>query len=280
MRKTKFVVALLLILVLAVTALSGCGAKEKDSSGDANTGGKEEKIVLKVGATPVPHAEILNEVKDDLAAEGITLEVIEFQDYVQPNLSLADGELDANFFQHIQYLESFNKDHNLNLVSAGGIHSEPMGIYSNLLKDLTELKNNAQVAIPNDPSNGRRALLLLQEAGLIKVDTSQEEATTRNITENPKNLKIVEMEAAMLPKVLDDVEIAVINTNYALDAGFNPMEDSLFMEGKDSPYVNIITVRSGDENKPAIQKLVKALTSEAMRTFILQKYEGAVVPDF
>lgn len=279
MKNLKAITKIILVLALIAVLVSGCGSKQAPN-GQNVTGGEEKPKVLKVGATPVPHAELLAEVKDDLAKEGITLEIVDYQDYVQPNLNLADGEIDANFFQHIQYLNSFNKDHNLTLVNAGGIHVEPMGIYSNKIKDIKEITAKAKVAIPNDPSNGGRSLLLLEKAGLIKLGSTEGDITPRSITENPQNLEIIEVEAAMLPKVLDDVQIAVINTNYALDAGFNPMEDALFIEGNDSPYVNIITTRSGEENDPAIKKLIEALTSEEMRTFILEKYEGAVVPAF
>lgn len=280
MTKLKFLVKFGLILALAVFALSGCGAKEGAKDGAKTGTPEQQQVVLKIGATPVPHAEILNAAKEALAKEGVTLKIVEFQDYVQPNLTLADKELDANFFQHIQYLNSFNKDHNLTLVSAGGIHVEPMGIYSRKIKALTEIKAGSKVAIPNDPSNGSRALLLLQKAGLIKLDPAKTEISKKNIIENPQKLQITELEAAMLPKVLDDVQFAVINTNYALDAGLNPTKDALFIEGKDSPYVNIITTRSGDEKSPAIQKLIKVLTSPEIKKFIEDKYKGAVVPAF
>lgn len=273
MGKIKKIVSLLLVGTLTVFALAGCGGKE--------TQGQSEQTILKVGASPVPHAEILNVAKELLAKEGIKLEIVEFQDYVQPNLALADGELDANYFQHVPYLESFSKEHNLKLTSVTGVHIEPMGVYSNKIKDINELKDGAQVAIPNDPTNGGRALLLLQSAGLIKLDPNAGlEATKNDIVENPKNLKVQELEAAMLPKVLDDVDIAVINTNYALDAGFNPTEDAIVIEGSDSPYVNVLVVRTGDENKEAIQKLAKALNSPEVKKFIEDKYKGAVVPAF
>jgi len=281
MTKFKLLSKVSLILTLAILLLSGCGAKE-DSKANEKAGNTQqpEQVTLKVGASPVPHAEILKAAKEALAKEGVNLQIVEFQDYVQPNLTLADKELDANFFQHIQYLNSFNKDHKLTLVSAAGIHVEPMGIYSKQIKTLTELKAGSKVAIPNDPSNGSRALLLLQQAGLLKLDPAQETISKKSITENPLKLQITELEAAMLPKVLDDVQFAVINTNYALDAGLNPTKDALTIEGKDSPYVNIIATRSGDEKNPAIQKLIKVLTSPEIKKFIEDKYQGAVVPAF
>lgn len=279
MNGLKKILAFLLITAVAAFALAGCGQKSADEGAAKEDTGSN--VVLKVGATPVPHAEILNSVKDTLAKEGVTLEVVEFQDYVQPNLALADGEIDANYFQHVPYLESFNKEHNLNLVSVVGVHVEPMGIYSQKIKDLSELKEGATIAVPNDPTNGGRALLLLQSAGLIKLKADAGiEATSKDIAENPKKLTITELEAAMLPKTLDDVDAAVINTNYALDAGLNPSKDALFIEGGDSPYVNVVVVKAGDEKKEAIQKLAKALTSPEVKKFIEDKYKGAVVPAF
>lgn len=281
MKKLKSIISVGLILVLAVLLLGGCGTKETAKEGEKpGTSGQQQQVTLKIGATPVPHAEILNAAKEALAKEGVTLQIVEFQDYVQPNLTLADKELDANFFQHIQYLNSFNKDHKLTLVSAAGIHAEPMGIYSRKIKALTEITAGSKIAIPNDPSNERRSLLLLQQAGLIKLDPAKEEISKKNIIENTKKLQITELEAAMLPKVLDDVQFAVINTNYALDAGLNPMKDALFIEGKDSPYVNIIATRSDNKDNPAIQKLIKVLTSPEIKKFIEDKYKGAVVPAF
>lgn len=280
MKKLKLITRFTFLLVLTVLLIAGCGTKDAAKEGEKPGTGQQEQVVLKVGATPVPHAEILAAAKDALAKEGVNLQIVEFQDYVQPNLTLADKELDANFFQHIQYLNSFNNDHKLTLVSAGGIHAEPMGVYSRKIKALTEITAGSKVAIPNDPSNGSRALLLLQEAGLIKLDPAKEEISKKNIIENPHKLDIAELEAAMLPKVLDDVQFAVINTNYALDAKLNPMKDALFIEGKDSPYVNIIAARSDNVNDPAIQKLVKVLTSPEIKKFIEDKYQGAVVPAF
>nr|WP_231036320.1 MetQ/NlpA family ABC transporter substrate-binding protein [Pectinatus sottacetonis] len=260
-----------------MAVFAGCGsnnqqAVKKDSSG---------KIILKVGATPVPHAEILEQVKPELAKEGIDLQIKEFNDYVQPNLALNDGELDANFFQHLPYLKNFDAEHNMQLVSAGGIHIEPMGVYSHKIKKINELKDGAEIAIPNDPTNGGRALLLLQQAGIIKLkDGVGVKATVQDITSNPKHIKIDEIEAAQLPRSLDDVDAAVINTNFAVQANLVPTKDALVIEGASSPYVNIIAVRKGDENKPAIKKLVKALQSEKIKKFIETKYKGAIIPAF
>ena len=237
--------------------------------------------MLKVGATAVPHAEILEQIKPELAKEGVDLQIIEFNDYVQPNLALNDGELDANFFQHQPYLDEFVAEHSVKLVSAGGVHIEPMGIYSKKVKALDELKDGALVAIPNDPTNGGRALILMAKAGIITLkDNNDIKATVQDVVANPKNIQFQEVEAAQLPRVLDDVDAAVINTNYAMQAGFVPASDALIIEDSTSPYVNIVAVREGDQEKPAIQKLMKALKSEAVKKFIEEKYKGAVVPAF
>jgi len=236
---------------------------------------------LTIGATQVPHAEILEVVKPMLAKEGVDLDIKVFSDYVQPNLQLADKELDANFFQHRPYLEAFNKDRGTHLVPVALVHIEPFGAYSKRIKNISELKDGATVAIPNDPSNGGRALLLLQKQGLLKLkDPSNILATPLDVAENPHKLKFRELEAAMLPRALDDVDLSLINTNYALEAGLVPTRDALFIEGSDSPYVNVVVTRQVDKNAPAVQKLVEALQSDAVKTFILEKYKGAVVPAF
>jgi len=236
---------------------------------------------LSVAATPVPHAELLEFVKPALAKEGVELDIKVFTDYVQPNVQVADGQLDANFFQHKPYMDSFNAERKTNLVSVGLVHVEPFGAYSSKIKSIDELKDGAQVALPNDPSNGARALLLLQKQGLIKLkDPSNILATARDIAENPKNLKFRELEAATLPRVLPDVDMALINTNYALEAGLNPVNDALFIEGEDSPYANLVATTEARKNDPAVQKLVKALQTDEVRNFIKEKYKGSIVPAF
>ncbi len=236
---------------------------------------------LSVAATPVPHAELLELVKPELAKDGLELDVLVFTDYVQPNLQVAEGKVDANFFQHKPYLNKFNAERKTDLVSVAQIHVEPFGVYSSKIKNLDELKEGAVVAIPNDASNGARALLLLQSAGIIKLkDPSNILATARDVVENPKKLKFKELEAATLPRVLPDVDVALINTNYALEAGFNPSEDALLIEGVDSPYANLLVTRADAEQDARIAKLVKALQSDAVREFIKEKYKGAVVPAF
>ncbi|AEC18572.1 exported protein [Pusillimonas sp. T7-7] len=236
---------------------------------------------LSVAATPVPHAELLELVKPVLAKEGVELDIKVFTDYVQPNQQVADGNIDVNFFQHQPYLDSFNKEHETKLVTVGLVHVEPFGAYSDKIKDIKDLKEGAQVALPNDPSNGARALLLLQKQGLIKLeDPSNILATSRDIVENPKKLKFRELEAATLPRVLPDVDLALINTNYALEAGLNPVKDALFIEGADSPYANIVVTTEAKKEDPAVKKLVQALNSDETRKFIEEKYKGAIVPAF
>ncbi len=263
-------------LVTAAAFVSGCGS-------NAPAGGTEitKNTVVTVAATPVPHSEILNEIKPLLAKEGIDLKIIEFTDYVKPNLALADKEVDATFHQHLPFLEKFNAEHNTNLVSAGNVHIEPMGVYSHKIKTLSDLPLKAKVAIPNDPSNGGRALLILQAAGLINLkDGGTVSSTVQDITDNPKQLQFSELDAAQVPRAIDDVDIAVINTNFALEAGLNPLKDSLFLEAKDSPYANILAIRAGDESRPEIQKLLKALQSPEVKKFIEDKYKGAILPSF
>jgi len=245
----------------------------------ASTAHAAEK--LSVAATPVPHAELLEFVKPALAKEGVELDIKVFTDYVQPNQQVADGHLDANFFQHKPYLDSFNAEHKTDLVSVGLVHVEPFGAYSTKIKSLDELKEGALIAIPNDPSNGARALLLLQKAGVITLkDPSNILATSRDIAENPKKLKFKELEAATLPRVLADVDVALINTNYALEAGLNPTKDALVIEGADSPYANLIAVAAKNKDDARVAKLVKALHSDEVKAFIKDKYKGSIVPAF
>ncbi|MDD1506262.1 MULTISPECIES: MetQ/NlpA family ABC transporter substrate-binding protein [unclassified Pseudomonas] len=236
---------------------------------------------LRVAASAVPHAEILNFVKPALAKEGVELDVKVFTDYVQPNVQVAEKRLDANFFQHQPYLDEFNKSRGTSLVSVGGVHVEPFGAYSSKIKDLKDLPQGANVVIPNDATNGGRALLLLQKAGVITLkDPTNILSTPKDIAENPKGIKVRELEAATLPRVLTQVDLALINTNYALEAKLNPTQDALAIEGSDSPYVNILVTREDNKDSPAVQKLVKALHSDEVKAFILEKYKGAVVPAF
>ena len=277
--KVKFLAAMTLAASLLLT---GCGGGSDQPAQKADDKSATKEVTLKIGATPVPHAELLEEIKPDLKEKGITLEVIEFNDYVQPNIALNDKELDANFFQHEPYLNDFIKEHkDVKLKNAGGVHIEPMGIYSKKIKDLKELADGATVSIPNDPTNGGRALLLMQKAGLLKLkDGVNEMATVQDIADNPKNLVIQEVEAAQLPRTLEDVDISIINTNFAMNADLNPMKDALFIEDKTSPYVNIIAVRDGDENREEIKTLLNTLKTDKVKKFIEEKYKGAIVPAF
>ena len=240
-------------------------------------------VVLKVAATAVPHAEILNHIKPALKKQGIELQVREFSDYVQPNAAVEDKLFDANFFQHQPYLDSYNKDRKSSLVAVPGgkIHVEPFGAYSRKIKNINELKEGASIAIPNDPSNGGRALLLLAKQGLIELkDPTSLTPTALDVVKNPKKLKFRELEAPLLPRALADVDLALINTNYAIEAKLNPTKDALFIEGKDSPYANIVAARKDRAGSPEIAKLVKALQSEDVKKFLQDKYQGAVVPAF
>ena len=316
MKKT---IALLLALVLAIGLLAGCGSSSNDTAAEAapeaeaaapeaeaaadepaeaadepaeaeaeaEEAAPAETVTIRVAASPTPHAEILAVAKEILAAQGIDLEIIEYTDYVQPNLVVDSGEVDANYFQHTPYLNTFNDEYGTDIVSAGLIHYEPFGIYAGKTASLDELQEGAQIIIPNDGSNETRALLLLQQEGLITladgVDASSN-ATKQDIVDNPLNLDIVEMEAAQLPLSLQDVDLGVINGNYALDAGLNAGTDALAIEDASGDaaqtYANLIGVKAGNENSDAIVALIAALQSDEVRTFIEDTYEGAVVPIF
>ena len=240
---------------------------------------------LKVAASPTPHAEILNVAKEVLAEQGIDLEVVEFSDYVQPNLVTESGEVDANYFQHTPYLDSFNEENGTHLVSVGAVHYEPFGIYPGKSDDLANIADGATIAVPNDTTNEARALQLLATQGLITVrDDAGLTATINDITENPHNIKFEEIEAAQLPRTVQDVDFAVINGNYALAAGFSVKNDALATEDASSEaaqtYANILAVKEGRENDPAIQALYAALTSDKVKDYINSTYDGAVVPIF
>ena len=270
------------ILLLAGLAFFGCGdegGKNEATSSSTDTP-QQEKVVLKVGATPVPHAEILEFIKPDLEAQGIDLQIVSFTDYITPNSALEDGSLDANFHQHKPFLDSIKADKGYKLEPIATIHVEPIGLYSNKFKSIDELGEGAVIGIPNDPSNGGRALLLLEAENLIKLkDSSNLNATELDIVENPKNLKIKPLEAALLPRTLDDVDAAVINGNYALQAGLSS-NDALILEGAQSPYANILVVQESRVNDENLQKLKNALQSQKVKDFIQEKYKGEIVPAF
>ncbi len=283
MRKEKLKKALALALTGAVIigAFAGCGAK-KDSSSDTK---KEETKKIVIGASPSPHADILKVAKKELKKEGYELEIKEYSDYVQPNTALESGDLDANYFQHKPYLDDFNKKKKTHLVSAGMIHYEPFGIFPGKTKTLKDLKKGATVAVPNDTTNEARALLLLQDQGLIKLkDGAGLTAKKKDIVENKKDLAIKEIEAAQIPRSLKDVDIAVVNGNYALQAGLKVNKDALATEDADSvgakTYGNIVAVKKGNEKLAATKALIKALKSDTVKKYINDKYDGAVVPLF
>ena len=236
---------------------------------------------ISVGVTPVPHGEVMEFVKPIVAKQGVDLKIVEFNDYVQPNLATDDGELDANYFQHRPYLEEFTKDHGINLIEVATVHIEPMGVYSKQIKKINELKGGAVIAIPNDPTNGGRALLLLNKAGVITLeDPTDITATVMDIKDNPKNIEIRELEAAQLPRALEDVDAAVINTNFAMQADLIPQRDAIVIEGADSPYVNILVANPDSAEKEDMKILIKAVQSEETKAFIEKQYKGAVLPAF
>jgi D-methionine transport system substrate-binding protein len=260
-----------LLLTAGLLSLAACGGKPAAS--DPNT--------LSVAATAIPHAEILDFVKPELAKQGLKLDVRVFNDYVQPNTQVAEGRIAVNYFETEPYLAEFNKSKGTHLVTIAGVHVEPFGAYSRKWKAIGQLPAGATVAIPNEPSNSGRALQLLAKAGLITLlDPKSTSTTPKDIVANPKNLKFRELEAATLPRVLDQVDLALINTNYALDAKLNPTRDALLIEGKDSPYVNFVVGPESARGDPRVQKLVAALRSPAVKAFIERKYQGAVLPAF
>ena len=281
--KKLWSIVLALTLCLSLAACGGNDSAAEDTAPEEDVATEEtaEPVTLNVAASPTPHAEILLECVDILAEQGITLNVNEYGDYIVPNTAVEEGDEDANYFQHVPYLDNFNAENGTHLVSVAGVHVEPMGIYAGMTASLEELADGATVAVPNDVTNEARALLLLEAQGLITLsEEAGLEATPKDIVENPKNLEFKELEAAMLPYVLTEVDIAVINVNYALQAGFYPVEDALAIENADSPYVNILVVKEGNEGNPAIAALIEALHSDAVRDFINEKYAGAVVPAF
>ncbi|MGN0969436.1 MAG: MetQ/NlpA family ABC transporter substrate-binding protein [Evtepia sp.] len=280
----KKILSLILALTMAV-GLAACGSAEAPA--EETTEGTEtgEAVTLRIAATSTPHAEILQQVVDILAEQNITLEITEYSDYVVPNTAVEEGDMDANYFQHTPYMDQFNEENGTHLVSVAKIHYEPMGIYPGMTASLEELPDGATIAVPNDVTNEARALLLLADLGIIEIDESAGlSATTNDITANPKNIQFKELEAAMLPQTVEEVDLSIINSNYALQGGLNPATDALASEDPDSDaaqtYANIIAVKEGNENNEAILALVKALQSDAVREYINETYSGAVVPMF
>ena len=278
MKKRSILTAI--IAGIVSIGLIGCGNSE-GSSNDSSSNGDDK--VIKVGVSPVPHEEIMEVAKPLLEAKWYTVEIVEFTDYVLPNTALESGEIDANYFQHIAYLNSFNADNGTHLTYTAEIHLEPMGAFSKKYKTVDEVEEGAVVAVPDDPSNEARALRVLAAAGLIEVNDG-ELITTADITSNPKNLEFKELEAATLPRVLEDVDIAVINGNYALEAGLDVNNDAFYAEDKNVESLkerrNVLAVKEGNENSQKIKDLTEALTSDEVREFIEEKYKGAVVPVF
>jgi D-methionine transport system substrate-binding protein len=268
----KYLLPLAAALAILVAGCSQSDGGSKDGSAEAT---------LTIAATPVPHAEILKEIKPLLAKQGVNLDIKVFTDYVQPNMQVAQKQIDVNFFQTEPYLDAFNKERGTDLVKVVGVHIEPFGAYSRKFKSIDQLPDGANVVIPNDPSNNSRALLLLAKHGLITLKNPNDRlATLKDVATNPKNLKFRELEAAMLPRVLDEVDLALINTNYALAAGLNPVKDALLIEDKDSPYVNFLVSRPDNKDDPRVRKLAAALTSPEVKAFIEKNYAGAVLPAF
>ncbi|WP_425803535.1 MetQ/NlpA family ABC transporter substrate-binding protein [Desulfitobacterium sp. Sab5] len=283
MFKSKRRLAILVLgsLVSLSLLVTGCGSSAANNT--ASTGNAAKTTVIKVGASPKPHAEILEHIKPELAKEGIDLQIKVYNDYVLPNTALDAGEIDANFFQHQPYLDTFIKERGLKLVSLGQVHLEPMGLYSKKVTKLDDFKNGDTIAIPNDPSNGGRALALLEKAGLIKLkDGVGVKATVQDIVTNDKQLKITTIDAAQLPRVLTDPKTAgaVINTNFALEGGLNPKDALTIEDGKNNPYANILVVKESRKDDPNLQKLMKALNTPDVKKFIEDNYKGSVVPAF
>lgn len=263
---------LLIILGIALLSFTACDSKNQAD---------EKENVIRIGATPVPHVDILKAVEEDLKEKGIELEIITYTDYPLINKALIEKEIDANFFQHIPYFEDFEKNGQGGAEILGGIHIEPMGLYSKKYKNLDELKDGDEVMIPNDTTNSGRPLLLLQSKGILKLkEDAGIDATEKDIVENPKNLKFKRMDAAAIPSTYEDAAIAAINGNFALEHGLNPISDSIALEDAASPYVNIIAVRKGEKDQEKFQQLLTALQSEKIKIFILETYQGAVIPAF
>lgn len=259
-----------LLAIFALLAAAGAAAQAKP-----------KLVTLKVGATPIPHGDLLKLVAPDLEAQGIKLEIVELTDYVTPNILLADKQLDANFFQHLPYLNDFCADRKLQLESAGQVFVAPLGLYSRKYKKFEDIPPGSVITLPNDPTNEARALILLANKGLIKLDPkSGLKATVRDITDNPKRITFREIEAPQLPRTLDDAAAAIINGTWAMQSGFIPSRDSLILEGAESPYANIVAVRKGDANDPRIVALVKALQTPKVKDYLLSTYKGSFVPAF
>ena len=270
----KKAVTLAALATLCVFA-AGCGSSDNNSKSASS-----DKKEITVGVTPGIHAEIMEQVKKEAAKQGITIKIMEFSDYVTPDVALSNKEIDMNSYQHKPYMDNLVKDKGLKIVSIGQTVVAPIGLYSHKIKSLDDVKDGMTVAVPNDPTNGARGLLLLQKAGFIKIKDGVKYPTPQDITENAKHLQIKELEAAQIPRSLDDVDFAAINTNYAMDAGLNPVTDALLREDKDSPYANILTVHEDDKDNPTLKKIVEIYNSDVIRKYIEEHYKGALIPAF
>ena len=268
----KKALALAAIASLCIFA-AGCGSSPAQQAASA-------KKEVTIGVTPGIHAEIMEQVKKEAAKQGIIIKIMEFSDYVTPDVALANKEIDMNSYQHKPYMDNLVKDKGLKIVSIGQTVVAPIGLYSHKIKSLDDVKDGMTVAVPNDPTNGARGLLLLQKAGYIKIKDGVKYPTVQDITENTKNLKISELEAAQIPRSLDDVDFAAINTNYAMDAGLNPVTDALLREDKDSPYANILAVHEDNKDNATLKKIVEIYNSDTIKKYIEDHYKGALIPAF
>lgn len=261
---------LLVLLVALIIVLSACGKKS----------GNSDSKTVKIGVSPVPHEAISKIAQEKLKAKGINLEITTFDDYVKPNLAVKDKELDLNFFQHVPYMEAFNKEHKTSLVSLGGVHVEPIAFYSNKVKSLDELKENAEILIPNDATNGARALFLLAKNNLISLKKDVELPTLLDIVDNKKNIKFTEVEAAFITSSYKEVDGAVINSNYAISAKLNPLKDGIVIEDKESNYANVVAVNEDRKDDPILKEVYEAFASKEVKEFLEKEYKGAIIPAF
>ncbi len=280
--KKKIILALSLVLALTLTACGGAKNGKANAGGDKTAEAKDADNKIVIGVSPTPHGEIIEGLKDEFDKAGLDVEVVNFDDYIQPNLQLEAKDLDANYFQHKPYLDSFVEERGIkDLDVLGYVHIEPMALYSEKYKSVDEIEDGAEIIIPNDPSNGARALILLEDAGLIKLkDKTNLNSTEKDIAENPKNLKFTAMDAPSVAQVYKDSGAAVINSNFAIGQGLDPTKDSIFLESKDSPYANLIAIRKEDAGKEKFKKFIEVLNSDAAKKLIEEKFKGAVIPAF
>lgn len=282
--KKRILLSLTLVALLVFTACTSNGGQDTSNNGGNNNPSGDpqvasEKVVI--GVSPAPHGEIVEALESEFEAAGIEIEIISFDDYVQPNLALDDGDLDINYFQHKPYLDNFSAEHGLDLEVIGQVHVEPLALYSDKYDSVDALPEGAEILIPDDPTNGARALLLLQSQGLIELaDPTDLNATEADITSNPKNFKFTALDAANISRTYTDVDGGIINANFAIDAGLNPTNDSILIEGDQSPYANVVVVKAGDETNESYLKVIEILNSEAAREFIESEYEGSISPVF